>query len=66
MSAHATGSAPRGGPDRGLREQHNPAWSVSDAAGVVRQVYACDETQAERYVIERWGVVVIAVWRAGD
>lgn len=59
--------------DRELRSNHNPIWAVrvataSDSCNGQRivRVYACDDTQARRYVRDALGLVVIAVWLADD
>ena len=58
--------------DRELTRNHNPIWAVRavPARGGVDQqllrVYACDDTQARRYVADALGLVAIAVWLADD
>lgn len=46
---------------RDLLRQHNPLWRVTDELGTVRRVYACDEQQAARFLVDRYGVGAVAV-----
>ena len=43
------------------RVNHNPRWRVTDAAGVVHLVAACDETQAREFVEKALRLVVVSV-----
>lgn len=68
-------NGPSSGPlllDRDAGRQHNPIWAVtvvtagdSSSQRIVR-VFACDDTQARRYVADALGLVAVAVWLADD
>jgi hypothetical protein len=46
-------------------QQHNPLWRVTDEDGAVRRVYACDEMQAARFLLDRYGLAAVAVVMVG-
>lgn len=53
--------------DRDPGRQHHPIWAVSvDGRDHPLRVYACDDTQARRYVRDRYGLIPLAVWLADD
>ncbi len=53
--------------DRDAGRNHNPIWAVRIEGGDhPLRVFACDDTQARRYVRDALGLIPVAVWLADD
>ena len=53
--------------ERDAGRNHHPIWAVRvDGRDHPLRVYACDEEQARRYVLDAHGLIAAAVWLADD